>query len=317
MSWFERSRVTDDTIVLMPLIQTGLARSGGNIDWKTREKLNQVFKLIDQRVQELAGAGGLHPSQARLLRPLHRCVLVGDDEVFVVLAVHDIGVTTIEQIQDWAGKGPMNLATAVFIVERDLQFRDAFGFRFERSALDLDGVERANAVARIAKRYWQDEVAHLERLNKVVNIVPIFQGRDFLLDESLVFVLSPFANPFCAIYKDHIKPTVESIANFRCIRADDIYDNRSIIEDIWRCIVQARIVVSELTGRNANVFYETGVAHTVGKEVVLITQSMSDVPFDLRHLRCVVYEYTPRGMSAFEGRLKKTIRNILSESRQR
>ena len=39
---------------------------------------------------------------------------------------------------------------------------------------------------------------------------------------------------------------------------------------------------------------------TIGKEVVLITQSMADVPFDLRHLRCIVYEYVPRGMATFE-----------------
>ena len=299
----------------MPLCQTGLAHSGVNVDGQTHKKIQQVFALIDQNVKEFARARGLH--QVRLLRPLHRCVLVGDEEIFVVLSVHDIGVTTIEQIQDWAGKGPMNLTTAVFMADRDLQFRDAFGFSFGRSVLELDGAERQKAVAGIADRYLRDEVTHLERLNKVVKIVPIFQGRDCLLDERLVFVLSPFAEPFSAIYEDHIKPTIESIAKLRCIRADDIYDNRSIIENIWRCIVEARIVVSELTDRNANVFYETGVAHTVGKEVVLVTQSMSDVPFDLRHLRCVVYKYTPRGMSDFEDKLKKTILNILSEKRQR
>ena len=138
-----------------------------------------------------------------------------------------------------------------------------------------------------------------------------------MLDESLIFVLSPFTEMFSTIYEDHIKPTVESLGKLRCIRADDIYDKRPIIEDIWQCIVKSRIVVAELTGRNPNVFYETGIAHTVGKEVVLLTQSLSDVPFDLRHLRCVVYEYTPRGMSGLETTLKKTILNILSESRKR
>ena len=58
------------------------------------------------------------------------------------------------------------------------------------------------------------------------------------------------------------------------MRADDIYDNRPIIEDVWRCTNEARILIAELTGRNPNVFYETGIAHTVGKEVILITQSL-------------------------------------------
>jgi hypothetical protein len=58
------------------------------------------------------------------------------------------------------------------------------------------------------------------------------------------------------------------------------------------------------------VFYETGIAHTVGKEVILITQNMDDVPFDLRHLRCILYEYTPRGVQILETNLKNTISNI-------
>ena len=301
----------------MPLWQTGLAHFGSNLDGQTREKIVQVFRLIDKEVEELTRARGVHPSRVRLRRPLHRCVLVGDEEVFVALSVHDIGVTTIEQLQDWAGKGPMNLTTAVHLVERDLQFSDGFGFSFGRSTLELDGAELQEEAVRIAGHLWEDEVTYMEKLNKIVKIVPIFRGRDLLLDESLVFVLSPFTEMFSTIYEDHIKPTVESLRKLRCIRADDIYDNRPIIEDIWQCIVKSRIVVAELTGRNPNVFYETGIAHTVGKEVVLLTQSMSDVPFDLRHLRCVVYEYTPRGMSGLETTLKKTILNILSESRER
>lgn len=74
---------------------------------------------------------------------------------------------------------------------------------------------------------------------------------------------------------------------------------------------RARIVIADLTGKNPNVFYEVGVAHTVGENVILITQRIEDVPFDLRHLRHIQYEYTPRGMIVFEQRLKATILNIL------
>ena len=94
------------------------------------------------------------------------------------------------------------------------------------------------------------------------------------------------------------------------MRADDIYNNQSIIEDIWKYINEARLLITELTGKKANVFYETGIAYTIGKDVVLISQSMRDVPFDLRHLRCIVYEYTPRVTSLLEQNLENRIRNI-------
>jgi hypothetical protein len=49
------------------------------------------------------------------------------------------------------------------------------------------------------------------------------------------------------------------------------------------------VVVCDCTGRNPNVFYEIGIAHTLGREVILITQNAADIPFDLRHLRYVAY----------------------------
>ncbi len=153
-------------------------------------------------------------------------------------------------------------------------------------------------------------------MDRTTRFTPIFQGRDFTLDDSLVFVLAPFSEPFDGIYQDHIKPTVESIAGLRCRRADDIYDNRSIMEDIWRSINEARIIIAELTGRNPNVFYETGVAHTVGKEVILLAQSMDDVPFDLRHIRHIRYDNTYRGILTLQSDLKNTIETILNRERQ-
>ena len=63
---------------------------------------------------------------------------------------------------------------------------------------------------------------------------------------------------------------------------------------------RSRAVIADCTTRNPNVFYEIGMAQTVGKPVLLITQDESDVPFDLRHLRYIKYAYTPPGMAAFE-----------------
>ena len=204
------------------------------------------------------------------------------------------------------------METAIFLAERDLALKNVFGFKFRRSVLDFDDDQKETAIDQIASKYIKDEIMNLEKLSRIVKINPIFQGREFLINEQLVFVLSPFTEPFNTIYADHIRPSIESLRGLRCLRADDIYDNRPIIEDIWRCTNEARILISELTGRNANVFYETGIAHTIGKEVILITQSMDDVPFDLRHLRCIVYEYTPRGIKNFEDNLKNTVLSILA-----
>ena len=282
-----------------------------HVNDQTVEKINRVFSMLDEKIDKLSKSMGLFPAQARLLQPLHCCVMVGDSEIFVAASAHEVGGMPIRQYEDWSGK-QMNVPQAIFLVERDLSFKNAFGFRFMRSVLDKDDAGKEAEITQIAAQYVNEEIANLERSSRIVRINPIFHGRDFLVNEQMVFMLSPFAEPFDTIYSDHIKPLVESFEGFRCLRADDIYDNRPVIEDIWRYTNEARILISELTGRNSNVFYETGIAHAIGKEVVLITQSMDEVPFDLRHLRCIVYEYTPRGMRLFEDNLKNTISNILA-----
>ena len=44
----------------------------------------------------------------------------------------------------------------------------------------------------------------------------------------------------------------------------------------------------------------------------MITQTMDDVPFDLRHLRCVVYEFKPGKIDRFQETLERTIKTILA-----
>ena len=47
--------------------------------------------------------------------------------------------------------------------------------------------------------------------------------------------------------------------------------------------------MAELTGKNPNVFYELGLAHALNKPVILVAQTLDDLPFDLRHLRTIIY----------------------------
>lgn len=142
-----------------------------------------------------------------------------------------------------------------------------------------------------------------------LGINPAFNKREFSLKRNQCFVLCPFREPFNTIYTDHIMPIIQS-TGLGVIRADDIYGVQPIIEDIWEGLNSSAVIVAELTGRNPNVMYEVGIAHTIGKPVILVTQSIDDIPFDLKHYRCILYEYTPRGCKDLEEKLQKTLLSI-------
>lgn len=134
----------------------------------------------------------------------------------------------------------------------------------------------------------------------------IFGGGTYTLDSQLCFVLMPFTDKLQPLYDDHVRPIIQK-AGLRCERADEIRGTSLITHDIWEYINRARFLVAELTDRNPNVFYELGLAHSLSKEVVLLTQSMDSVPFDLKALRCICYDFTPRGVEKLERALAATI----------
>lgn len=104
-----------------------------------------------------------------------------------------------------------------------------------------------------------------------------------------VFVLMPFGEEFDEFYKLGIKAACENAGAY-CERVDEqIFVGESILERIYNQIAKADIIVSDMTGRNPNVFYETGYAHALNKQVILLTQDVNDIPFDLKHYPHVVY----------------------------
>ncbi len=82
------------------------------------------------------------------------------------------------------------------------------------------------------------------------------------------------------------------------------------MQDIFLLILKARVVVVDFTRRNPNVMYETGIAHTLGKLVIPITQNIEHVPSDMGHHRALVYLSNEQGLE----KLRKSLSSKLGSS---
>jgi nucleoside 2-deoxyribosyltransferase len=103
------------------------------------------------------------------------------------------------------------------------------------------------------------------------------------------FVLMPFDEAFDDVYQLGIKEVAQSL-DIRAERVDEqIFHKENILERIYGQINAADLIISDMTGRNPNVFYETGYAHAKGKTCVLLTSRADDIPFDLKHHRHIIY----------------------------
>lgn len=142
---------------------------------------------------------------------------------------------------------------------------------------------------------------------KVFSFDSIGQQRD-----DLVSVMMPFSADFNAVYA--ALQGAASSMGLTCMRADDLWEHHTIIQDIVNLIGRARIVICDCSGRNPNVFYEAGIAHSFGKEVILIAQSESDVPFDLLHHRYVRYLNNGEGLTRLSEAVQSRMRTLLGQN---
>jgi hypothetical protein len=150
-----------------------------------------------------------------------------------------------------------------------------------------------------------DEAAMISRHSKGMAVAPVF-GRPQPLpaDQQIdVFVLMPFKAKLEKIYSNHIKKMAEDLG-LRILRADEIFSPRPFMEKVWDGICAAQLILADCTEKNPNVFYEIGMAHTVGKKVVLITRSDKDIPADIKHFDYIPYIYDPEGVETLIEKLR-------------
>lgn len=133
--------------------------------------------------------------------------------------------------------------------------------------------------------------------------------------QSDIFMIMPFRPQYDAVYRNKIVPLVADL-NLTIKRGDEFSSlSGSIMREVWAAINACRLVIAETTDINPNVFYELGIAHTLGKPAILLTQhtEVEDLPFDIRHLRFIVYEDTIQGGEKLKQDLKRAILWIMND----
>lgn len=127
------------------------------------------------------------------------------------------------------------------------------------------------------------------------------------------FVMMPYGKWFNRYYKDIDAPAIRD-AGFEPVRADELFSTGTVIEQIWHQVMKSKVLLADLSGKNANVFYELGLSHAACKPVILTARDVRDIPFDLRHLRAIIYNVkAPDWASVLGTHITAYLKNARSE----
>lgn len=143
---------------------------------------------------------------------------------------------------------------------------------------------------------------------RIVTFAPqVFNVPDKPQNDKLVTVMLPFR--FIDTF-DAVRGVCDKLG-LECLKADDVWVNSTFIQDIFDLIFTSKVVVADFSGKNPNVFYEVGIAHTLGKTVVPLTQSMEDIPSDLKAHRALEYLNNKEGRASMAVALEKRLRELI------
>ncbi len=159
------------------------------------------------------------------------------------------------------------------------------------------------------RTHWAVKQGNLvEEVFQIMKSLPVypkmFNVSGLLQQRQAIAVMMPFCTTFDPVH-DAIKNACEDM--IKPVRVDDLYGPDVIVDSIFRTIEEAQLVVADVTNQNANVLYETGLAHGRNRDVVFLTQNPDHVPFDLNRIRYIKYESNDEGLKKLTDDLKQTI----------
>ncbi|CAK1239921.1 Nucleoside 2-deoxyribosyltransferase (RCL) [Fructobacillus tropaeoli] len=108
------------------------------------------------------------------------------------------------------------------------------------------------------------------------------------------------------VLKSIIKPVAEKL-EYEALRSDLINSSNSITDDMINQLKTSDLVIADVTGSNPNVMFEVGFRFSLGTPMILISQSIKDLPFDIHGLRTMAYEQEAPDIENLQNKLTSMI----------
>lgn len=167
--------------------------------------------------------------------------------------------------------------------------------RLETSIYELKEIMLSNP-----SRFFDNTKLLLQFPNKDLTISHVIPNYSFFknlgidmtnisIKDKTVFCLMPFHKNFQKTY-DTIELACKK-AQYDCYRSDIPYNPGNVLRQIVQLLLTSQLIIAVLDGKNPNVFYEIGIAHSIGKTVILIANmnKKDEIPFDLQSDRLLLY----------------------------
>ncbi len=188
-------------------------------------------------------------------------------------------------------------------------FEDPFIIQIPAGLLKKSSEERRPALEKIAAEHIDSEFMRFMGLLSLLRTRPIFGLAPEAMDSRSAFVLLPSNERHNKNYGIIEKAAEENSMNL--LQARDIREGRAAVKDLWESINGSRLIIADLTGADPGVMYALGIAHTVGKDTILICPKGSKYLVDIPRTHKIEYKKSEQGREKLGKDLSEMLKSIL------
>ena len=269
-----------------------MATLTGDLPEQEQPQFNKPVLLFGNIVKELALKHQIPASSVSVAKASLLFAARDNHHAFFIF-VESMGATEIRYM-DLERHGNISLTSLNNEIKMKIG-NPVFGFSIPLSDM--------NNEALIEKHARKSATEYIEKLAEQ------FQNKgESEMDSNLCFVIMSFSNnpQLQDFYEMAIKPTIEGLG-FDCIRVDEQEFNGSIKDRILENIRKAKFIVADITEARPNCYYELGIAHALGKDVIHLANNTDDIHFDINDFNFIIYSRVEELKTRLKNRIESTI----------
>ena len=198
---------------------------------------------------------------------------------------------------------------AANIAQWEFGFEDAFIIQLPASLIEQSAGDRHEAMQKAAYEHIDSEFLRLAKMLSLMRTRPIFGQAGEPVGSRTLLLLLPQDEGLRG--NESAILNASRTNNLPIVEAEDIRSGRSAVRELWHLLNHAAVIVADLTGPDGGVMYGLGIAHTLGKETILIHPQGSKYLTDIPRTYRIEYEDSDAGRAKLEEQLSRMLGSML------
>lgn len=270
-----------------------------------RERVDRIAEEFMAIVDSLVDERHLQKGLARIQLPCSIVFILDQDSLFI------LGQFRVEnRIAGYYHRPDksMTIQKVASSAKWEFGFEDSFVIQLPADLLEKSTEKRRSSLMEIASNHIDAEFLRLAQLLNLIRTRPIFGQATHPVQPGSLLLFLP-RDGKARENADLINRAVES-SGLSGEEALDIRSGKSAVREMWQSINQAAVILADLTGADPQVMYGLGIAHTLGKDTVLIHPQGSKYLVDIPRTESIEYEDSAQGREKLEEQIIETLRSI-------